>query len=118
MVRWLLFSALFLAADDSFITPQEYAAQLYHNPRGIGCQLCHGERGEGKIIARYTDKGVKKAFRAPAINSIDFARFDAALGGRVKGMPRYFLTENERRSLYRYLHPELGKRGKDADVPK
>ncbi|WP_345973707.1 cytochrome c [Sulfurimonas diazotrophicus] len=111
MARWLLFLATLLAAEESFITPQEYAAQLYHNPRGIGCNLCHGEHGEGKVIAHYTDKGVRKSFTAPAINVIGFEDFDRALNGRVKGMPRYFLTEEERRTLYRYLHP------KDANVP-
>ncbi|UFS63753.1 cytochrome c [Sulfurimonas sp. HSL-3221] len=111
MARWLLFLATLLAAEESFITPQEYAAQLYHNPRGIGCNLCHGEHGEGKVIAHYTDKGVRKSFTAPAINVIGFEDFDRALNGRVKGMPRYFLTEEERHTLYRYLHP------KDANVP-
>lgn len=111
MVRLLCFFTVLLAADESFITPQEYADQLYHNPRGIGCHLCHGEAGEGKVIARYEEKGEKKAFRAPPINTIGFAGFEAALTERVKGMPRYFLTEQERRSLYLYLHPEQ-QRGK------
>lgn len=114
MGRWLLFLTVMLAADESFITPQEYAAQLYHNPRGIGCNLCHGERGEGKVIANYIDKGVRKSFRAPAINTIDFAAFDQALRGRTKGMPHYFLTAQERRALYRYLHPD--KQQKESNV--
>jgi len=112
MAPWLLLLAVLLAADESFITPQEYAAQLYHNPRGIGCHLCHGEHGEGKVIANYIDKGVHKSFTAPPINKIGFAAFDTALGGRVKGMPRYFLTTGERKALYRYLHPDA----KDLNV--
>jgi hypothetical protein len=116
MLRWLLLSATILVADESFITPQEYAAQLYHNPRGIGCHLCHGERGEGKVIAHYTDKGVRKSFTAPAINRIGFSTFDAALSERIKGMPRYFLTEGERRTLYRYLHPEPRHDAKEKRV--
>ena len=118
MLRWLLLAATVLAADESFITPQEYAAQLYHNPRGIGCHLCHGERGEGKVIANYTDKGVRKSFTAPAINRIDFAIFDTALTERIKGMPRYFLTADERLALYRYLHPEKKAPAKDGNVSK
>jgi len=118
MLRWLLLAATLLAADESFITPQEYAAQLYHNPRGIGCYLCHGERGEGKVIANYTDKGVRKSFTAPAINRIGFATFDAALSERVKGMPRYFLTTGERKALYRYLHPESLPAAKESNVSK
>ena len=98
-----------LSAKESFITPEEYAAQLYHNPRGIGCHLCHGENGEGKLIARYEHKNEKKAFAGPAINVLDFKAFYKALDSRVRGMPRYFLTEQEVRALYYYLHPK--KRG-------
>jgi len=55
----------------------EYASSLYKNPRGIGCQKCHGLKGEGKLIAKYIDtkrvkKGdkiitlkIQKEFRAP-----------------------------------------------------
>jgi len=116
MARWLLFLATLLIADESFITPQEYAAQLYHNPRGIGCHLCHGEQGEGRVIANYIDKGVHKSFTAPAINRIDFAAFDAALTERIKGMPRYFLTERERLTLFHYLHPETAEAEKETHV--
>jgi hypothetical protein len=106
MGKWLLFFAVGVMAEESFITPQEYARQLYHNPRGIGCHLCHGERGEGKVIARYKEKGEPKVFSAPPIRDIGFSEFDAALSGRIKGMPKYFLTAGERRALYFYLHPE------------
>lgn len=118
MARWLLFLALLLGADESFITPQEYAAQLYHNPRGIGCHLCHGEHGEGKVIARYVDKGAEKAFTAPPINTIAYPAFAEALEGRIKGMPRYFLTSGERKTLYRYLHPESAEAPKESHVSK
>lgn len=115
MLRWLLLFTTLLYADDSFITPQEYADQLYHNPRGIGCHLCHGEKGEGRVIARYEEKGEMKTFAAPPINRVDFSHFEKALIGRTKGMPRYFLTADERRALYRYLHPETTK---DNDAAK
>ncbi len=122
MPHRLLFAVLLLTAvldaDDSFITPQEYAAQLYHNPRGIGCDLCHGEHGEGKLIANYTDKGVRKSFTAPAINDINFTTFDSALDGRLKGMPKYFLTSGERRALFMYLHPKTAVPAKDKNVSK
>ncbi|MDQ7068558.1 MAG: hypothetical protein Q9M40_11590 [Sulfurimonas sp.] len=51
-----LLSPLYLFAIASFISPTEYAAQLYKNPRGIGCHKCHGENGEGKLIANYKHK--------------------------------------------------------------
>ena len=44
----LLILPVFLFGGSSFITPLEYASQLYKNPRGIGCHLCHGDNGEGK----------------------------------------------------------------------
>ncbi len=110
---WLTLAAALTAGEPSFITPQEYARQLYHNPRGIGCQHCHGEKGEGRVIAYYEDDEGRKAFRAPRIDTLDFVRFDAALAGRLKGMPKYYLTAEERRALYRYLHPK-----KETDVPQ
>ena len=103
-----LFTTLITAlnAEVSFITEAEYASQLYHSPRGIGCFKCHGEIGEGKLIAKYKDKGEKKSFRPPAINGLDFESFYRAMGKRQRGMPRYFLTDEEIKILYVYLHPK------------
>lgn len=94
---------LSLFATESFITQEEYARQLYYNPRGIGCDRCHGERGEGKLVAEYAHKGKNKAFRGPAIHSLDFDSFSKALQRRKSGMPRYFLTDSEIKALYFYL---------------
>lgn len=95
-----------LHAEVSFITESEYASQLYHSPRGIGCHKCHGEQGQGRLIAKYKDKGVQKSFSPPAINQFDFRSFEKAMKQRQKGMPRYFLTEQEIVTLYHYLHPK------------
>ena len=92
-----------LFGDSSFITPMEYASQLYKNPRGIGCQHCHGNNGEGKIVARYIHKKEKKSFNGPVINNLDFNKFYKALSIRKRGMPRYFLTKREIKALYFYL---------------
>ncbi len=103
----LLFITLSAFGEEvSFITESEYASQLYHSPRGIGCNKCHGEKGEGKLIASYKEKGEKKEFRPPAINSLDYTAFQEAMRGRQKGMPRYYLTQEEIKALYIYLHPE------------
>lgn len=99
----------FLFGDTSFITPLEYASQLYKNPRGIGCHLCHGEKGEGKLVARYIDKKKKKSFKGPAINSLDFDTFYRALDNSKEGMPRYFLTNKEVQALYLYLQENKEK---------
>ena len=109
MKRLSAFAALFLLFDSlqaevTFITEAEYASQLYHSPRGIGCHKCHGEKGEGRLIASYKNKGVKKDFHPPAINQIAYGDFVEAMKNRQKGMPRYFLTANEIKALYFYLH--------------
>jgi mono/diheme cytochrome c family protein len=98
------FIPLYLVADTSFITPMEYASQLYKNPRGIGCHHCHGENGEGKVVATYIHKKKHKSFKAPRINNIEYYKFYNALSRRNKGMPRYFLTKKEIEALYLYLH--------------
>ena len=28
---------------------------LYKNPRGVGCDKCHGEKGEGSLIVKYKE---------------------------------------------------------------
>jgi len=100
----LLTFPLFIYAKSTFITPMEYASQLYKNPRGIGCGHCHGDNGEGKLIANYIHKKEKKSFRGPVINNITYREFYKALNSRKKGMPRYFLTKKEIQALYFYLH--------------
>ena len=104
-MKYILFLVIpfFLTASSSFITDMEYASQLYKNPRGIGCQHCHGEHGEGKLIANYVHKKEKKSFSGPVINKMSFTAFHQALNDRKRGMPRYFLTKREVQALYLYL---------------
>jgi len=105
-MKTLLFLLLpyFLYATSTFITPIEYATQLYKNPRGIGCQHCHGENGEGKLIAKYIHKNEQRSFSGPSINEVKFDTFFKSLNKRIKGMPRYFLTKKEIEALYLHLH--------------
>ena len=100
---FILLVPIFLYSDTTFITPMEYASQLYKNPRGIGCQLCHGDNGEGKVIAKYSHKNQKKVFEGPVINNLNFDKFYKVLNKRKRGMPRYFLTKKEVQALYFYL---------------
>ena len=94
---------LSLFAKSSFITPMEYASSLYKNPRGIGCHKCHGSKGEGKLVAKYRDRGREKEFRGPAINNLLFSDFKKALERSTPGMPRYYLTLEEIKALFFYL---------------
>ena len=102
----LLLFPFFLFGETSFITPMEYASQLYKNPRGIGCQHCHGDRGQGKLVATYTHKEKKKEFRGPVIDNLDFNKFYKALNRSTRGMPRYYLTKKEIQALYFFLQQE------------
>jgi len=111
---FFLTTPLLLLATSSFITPIEYASQLYKNPRGIGCHHCHGENGEGKLIANYMHKKEKKSFSGPAINKMSFAAFHKALDDRKRGMPRYFLTKKEVQALY--LHLQENNRQKKSNA--
>lgn len=98
--------ALFLftcSYGEDFISPMEYAKMLYQNPRGIGCDRCHGLYGEGKTIAKYKRKGKNRTLKAPAINNISKEKFAKALTKQDSIMPTYFLTKFEIQSLYYYV---------------
>lgn len=105
-----LFLPLYMQAKSSFITPMEYSSSLYKNPRGIGCDKCHGDFGEGRLVAEYIHKGQKKSFKGPAINSMNFDDFYNSLSVRKNGMPRYFLTDKEIKALYFYLQEKKRKK--------
>ena len=102
----LLFLSICLYGETSFISPIEYASQLYKNPRGIGCQNWHGDYGEGKLVANYMHKGEKKEFLGPKISGLDFDSFYTALNQQKRGMPRYYLTQKEVQALFLYLQQE------------
>lgn len=95
---------LFAKEKDSFITPEEYAQHLYKNPRGIGCDKCHGQKGEGMVIANYLHKGKKAVLKTESIKQLTLEQFKAALEEKKGLMPKYFLTRSEVKTLYAYLH--------------
>ena len=107
----LLFCVAIFGAD--FITKTEYAKMLYLNPRGIGCDKCHGAKGEGSLISKYkhfdkkTNKTVDDELRAPKINDIDLESFKAALTKPKGVMPSYFLTDEETTILYEYITNQM-----------
>jgi mono/diheme cytochrome c family protein len=99
----LLFITIFLHAED-FITQTEYAKMLYSNPRGIGCDSCHGKKGEGGVLATFNKKGEKKLLKAPPINNLSLNEFRRGILKQSPVMPSYFLTDEEIVSLYNYVH--------------
>ena len=116
----LLFCVSIFGAD--FITKTEYAKMLYLNPRGIGCDKCHGAKGEGSLISKYkhfdkkANKTVDDELRAPKINDIDFESFKAALTKPKGVMPSYFLTDEETTILYEYITNQMKPPAKAAKV--
>jgi len=86
---------------------------LYQNPRGIGCDKCHGIYGNGKIIAVYKENGKKKYLKSPKINNLPKEEFFKSFTLSHKIMPKYFLTYQEINTLYLYLQKiKNGKKGK------
>lgn len=114
----LFFCVAIFGAD--FITKTEYAKMLYLNPRGIGCDKCHGAKGEGSLISKYkhfdkkANKTVDDELRAPKINDIDFESFKAALTKPKGVMPSYFLTDEETTILYEYITNQMKPPAKSA----
>jgi hypothetical protein len=39
--------------NNSFITKYEYGKMLYNNPRGIGCNSCHGNDARGRKMVDF-----------------------------------------------------------------
>jgi len=83
---------------------------LYYNPRGIGCHLCHGDNGEGKILGTYLNKKSQtKQMVVPSINNMSYKQFKSVFTKkRSKNivMPTYFLTTDEIQTLYYYLQKQ------------
>lgn len=112
---FLVVLPIFLYGAGDFITQKEYASQLFKNPRGIGCQHCHGERGEGRLIANYKHRDKPMSFSGPAIDRLSYKKFYQALNRRINAMPRYFLTDEEIQALYFHIRKkEEQKKGTDA----
>jgi len=102
MAYILIFSAP-LAAED-YISEFEYGQMLYQNPRGVSCVPCHGDHGEGAIIASYQgNRGEKCRLMGPDIRQVSFERFQKILSKGPGVMPRYFLTDTEAKALYTYI---------------
>ncbi len=92
-----------VAAQEDFISHYEYGEMLYHNPRGVSCAKCHGEDGKGKVIARYRDDKGEHALKGPDISDVDYVTLIEALNRSHSVMPRYYLTDEEIRTIYDFL---------------
>lgn len=113
--------------NNSFITKNEYGKMLYNNPRGIGCNSCHGNDARGKKMVNFKQETKdKKVYNCslvvPDIKNIDYQTFSAKINSKknpnlkfekeqvcekliyyANVMPTYFLVEDEIEAIYYYI---------------
>ena len=119
---------MFANEQDSllFITKPEYGKMLYENPRGIGCNTCHGDKAEGKKIVQfkhiYKEDKYLCTLYTPNIKEVSYETFKDKVNQRKNRkksfkddeicekliynsniMPTYHLTEEEIESIYYYI---------------
>ncbi|MGC9352042.1 MAG: c-type cytochrome [Sulfurovum sp.] len=106
-------SASLVSADEDFISHYEYGQMLYTYPRGVSCVECHGEAGEGKVIAEFRDIHGKEQIIGPDIRNKTLEEMIEALNAYNDIMPRYYLTDEEIKAIHDFLK-EKSKRMKAA----
>jgi hypothetical protein len=105
-IIWALLAVICMLKGDDFINKMVYARLLYSNPRGLGCNKCHGDNTKGSSIALYKQKGEIRALIAPPVNNLSKDRFIAALNNPKSVIPRYSLALDEVESLYEYVNSQ------------
>jgi len=99
-----LLSPVSLLAEEDFISHYEYGEMLYANPRGVSCSQCHGESGEGTVIVEYSDIHGKQVLKGSDIREESLSSMIASVNTYHQVMPRYYLTDEEVKAIYDYLH--------------
>ncbi|MDD4330266.1 MAG: hypothetical protein PHD79_09950 [Aliarcobacter sp.] len=113
--------------NNSFITKYEYGKMLYNNPRGIGCNSCHGNDARGRKMVDFKHQLLeKKVYNCtlviPDIKSIDYETFSLKVNSKknlnlkfekeqvceklihyANVMPTYFLVEEEIEAIFYYI---------------
>lgn len=115
-----------IEVNNTFITKYEYGKMLYNNPRGIGCNSCHGNNAQGKKIVGFSHTYRKQKYECelvvPSITDVDYTTFSAKVNSKKNGkkkfekhqvcekliyyanvMPTYFLVEEEVEAIYYYV---------------
>jgi len=104
------FASPFVNADEDFISHYEYGQMLYSYPRGVSCTECHGETGEGKVIAEFRDIHGKEQITGPDIRNKTLDEMIQALNGYHDIMPRYYLTDEEIKAIHDFLKEKTKRR--------
>ena len=113
--------------NNSFITKYEYGKMLYNNPRGIGCNSCHGNDARGRKMVDFKHQLLdKKVYNCtlviPDIKNIDYETFSLKVNSKknlnlkfekeqvceklihnANVMPTYFLVEEEIEAIFYYI---------------
>ncbi len=112
--------------NNNFITKNEYGKMLFNNPRGIGCNSCHGDNARGKKIVDFRQEHDKKIYNcsliAPDIKHIEYQTFYNKVNSKknpnlkfekeqvceklihyANVMPTYFLVEEEIEAIFYYI---------------
>jgi len=115
-----------IKVNNSFITKFEYGEMLYNNPRGIGCNTCHGDNAKGKEIVSFKHVYNKKKYdcvlTVPSIKNIEYDMFYKKVNAKKNPkkkfskeevceklvyksniMPTYFLVDEEIDAIYYYV---------------
>ena len=113
--------------NNSFITKYEYGKMLYNNPRGIGCNSCHGNDARGRKMVDFKHQLLdKKVYNCtlviPDIKNIDYETFSLKVNTKkninlkfekeqvceklihnANVMPTYLLVEEEIEAIFYYI---------------
>ena len=113
--------------NNSFITKYEYGKMIYNNPRGIGCNSCHGNVARGRKMVDFKHQLLdKKVYNCtlviPDIKNIDYETFSLKVNTKkninlkfekeqvceklihnANVMPTYFLVEEEIEAIFYYI---------------
>ncbi|GHV03305.1 hypothetical protein AGMMS50229_02050 [Campylobacterota bacterium] len=95
-------AAVWLSANESFITEFEYGQKLYLATESIACATCHGENGGGKTLAAYERKRTAQTIAAPAIAGFEASAIKRGLSRHGFGPP-YHLSDSEIAAIAEYL---------------
>ena len=112
-IFYFLILSMYLFSSEWFITNFEYGKMLYHNPRGVSCAKCHGEKAQGKIIVKYKNKDITIKIKAPNIQNITYEQLKKRLlyYKKLSIMPKYdYLTNEEIEALYLYIQSQKAKK--------
>jgi mono/diheme cytochrome c family protein len=103
MKRLLVLIPLLLGANEDFISHYEYGEMLYNNPRGVSCSQCHGSDGAGTTIVEFRDIHGKQVIKGSDIRQKSLGSMIKSVNSYHEIMPRYYLTDEEVKTIYDYL---------------